>query len=77
MLYASPETTAIVTIIAKNYLAFARTLMQSAKTHQPNWRRVVILVDEPEGKFDINEEDFEVIELSNLPLRQLQSLRFK
>ena len=38
--------TAVFTIVSKNYLSYARTLMQSLSAAHPEWRQYVLLVDE-------------------------------
>src|ERR1700712_3341098 len=48
----------ICTIIAKNYLPHALTLMQSVKQHNPDFLRFVLLVDQIEGYFEPDQEDF-------------------
>ena len=48
----TPGSTAVFTIIAKNYLAHARVLMHSIKEHHPEWRRFVILADRVDECFD-------------------------
>lgn len=52
--------TAVVTVIAKNYLAQARTLMQSVRAHHPECERIVLLSDRVDDAFDPAEEDFAV-----------------
>lgn len=51
---------ALCTIIAKNYLPFARTLMASVKAYHPEFRRFVLLVDDPQNSFDTAAEDFAI-----------------
>ena len=62
------------TIVAKNYLAYARVLARSFLAHHPDGRFVVLLVDRVDGWFDPGEEPFDVLEveeLDNVPaLRQ-------
>lgn len=62
--------TVICTIVAKNYLAAARTLMHSIQEFHDNLHLVVLLVDTIDGHFDPNDEPFDVIlgtELENIP----------
>src|SRR5712692_253447 len=51
----------ICTIIARNYLAQARTLMRSIQTFHPDVHKVVLVVDPIEQYFDPRQESFEVI----------------
>ena len=69
--------TAIFTIIAKNYLPYARVLMRSAATIHPEWQRFVILVDQVDGYFVPRAEDFEIVLLSELPIPRLRWFQFK
>lgn len=69
--------TAVFTIIAKNYLPYARVLMSSVALHHPNWRRFVILVDAVDGYFDPRWENFEIIFSSALPCPKIEWFQFK
>jgi hypothetical protein len=69
--------TALFTIIAKNYLAYARVLMVSAATHHPEFRRFIILIDEPDGCFDPGKEPTCILPLSDFAIPHLPLLRFK
>lgn len=59
---------AICTIISCNYLALARTLMQSVEQHHPECARHVLLVDENRGRFDPAAERFQVLPVADLAL---------
>ncbi len=66
------------TIVAKNYLAYARVLARSFLEHHPGGRFVVLLVDRVDGCFDPEQEPFDVLEveqLDNLP--ELRQFLFK
>lgn len=66
------------TIIARNYLAYARVLAQSFLDHHPRSRFVVLLVDRVDGCFDPEREPFDVLEveqLDNVP--ELRQFLFK
>ncbi len=66
------------TIVAKNYLAYARVLARSFLAHHPEGRFVVLLVDRVDGCFDPEQEPFDVIEveqLDNVP--ELRQFLFK
>jgi len=73
----TPATTAVVTIIAKNYLAQARVLMESVKDFDPTFLRFVLLIDEPEGFFDPAEEDFLVLSSAELGIPKSRWFHFK
>lgn len=68
---------AICTIIAKNYVAFARTLAQSFLALHSDGRCFVLIVDDFEGFIDPAEECFEIIRLTDLEIPDLPSLCFK
>ncbi|MDA8105316.1 MAG: hypothetical protein M0Z71_08015 [Nitrospiraceae bacterium] len=67
----------VFTIISKNYLSHARVLMKSCAEHHPTVRRIVVLADKNEGYFDALSEDFEVIEVGELGIRDFASFAFK
>lgn len=48
----------VCTIVAKNYLPYARTLMHSIKQHNPEFKCFVLLADKIEGYFEPANEDF-------------------
>lgn len=68
---------AACTIIAKNYLPFARVLMSSLRALSPDILRIVILVDHPDGFFDPAHEDFDVILSEALPIPDSRWFHFK
>lgn len=59
-------TTIVCTILSKNYLAAARTLMLSVRQHHPDLHLVVLLVDTVDGYFDPAQEPFQVILASEI-----------
>jgi len=65
------------TIIAKNYLAAAKTLAQSFLAKNSDREFYVLIVDEFEGFVDDSNEDFEIIGLASLGIPNLPSLCFK
>lgn len=70
-------TAAAFTIVAKNYLAFARVLMSSLRKWAPEMKRIVVLTDKPDGYFDPDGEDFEVILSEDLPIPLSRWFHFK
>ncbi len=68
---------AIFTIASKNYLAYARTLMDSVAAHQPDADRFVLLVDRIDGCFDPSKENFKVVEIEDLDIPAKESFFFK
>jgi glycosyltransferase involved in cell wall biosynthesis len=76
---AASETpsTAVFTIVSKNYLHFARTLMQSIAEHVPNARRFVLLVDENRGEVNFATAPYEVVEIGKLGLPEPRKFAFR
>jgi glycosyltransferase involved in cell wall biosynthesis len=68
---------AFCTIVAKNYLPFARVLMNSVRRYHPDALRVVVLVDEIEGYFDPACEPFELILSRDLDIPNSRWFHFK
>lgn len=68
---------AICTIIAKNYVAFARTLAQSFLSLHPDYKCYVLIVDDFEGHIDPSDECFEIVKLTDLKIPDLPGLCFK
>lgn len=67
----------IFTIIAKNYLAAARTLMDSVAKHCPEAVRVVVFVDQVEDCFDPAKEKFQLIGSHSLDIPNIHWFHFK
>jgi len=68
---------ALCTIIAKNYIAHARTLVESFLEWHPGIPCYVLIVDEFEGYVVPAQEQFEVISLRELELPKVTSFCFK
>ena len=68
---------AFCTIIAKNYLAYARVLGRSLREHHPDLPFYVLLVDEPEGYFDPEAEPFTVLRLEDVALPRPREFCFR
>lgn len=73
----SIDQTAFGCVITRNRLAWARTLVHSIRSFHPDAQCFVLLVDDVEHCFKASEEQFEVVELSDLSVGQLAALRFK
>src|SRR6266481_4841391 len=56
----------LCTIIAKNYVAFARTLAQSFLSQYSGGKVYVLIVDDFEGYINPAEECFEIVKLAEL-----------
>lgn len=68
---------AACTIIAKNYLPFARVLAESWHKFHPNAPLFVLLLDAPTGFFSPQEEDFRTILITELGIPNLEGFLFK
>jgi glycosyltransferase involved in cell wall biosynthesis len=68
---------AVCTIIAKNYLAYARALVKSVRRHHPGLAFYVLFVDDTAGFVDAAEEDFELLDLGVLDLPRRQEFLFR
>lgn len=67
----------ICTIIAKNYLAFARTLCASFLESHPDGSCYVLIIDDIDGYVNSGNELFELIKLSDLNMAGQKELCFK
>jgi glycosyltransferase involved in cell wall biosynthesis len=62
----------VFTICSKNYLHYARTLMESVRLHQPGAVRVVALCDDPDGiEPALDPEEFELLPMGALGIPEL------
>jgi len=68
---------AFVTIAAKNYLAHTRVLLASVEKWHPDALRILILVDDVEGCFSEDDENYAVIPSSDLPVPNGRWFHFK
>jgi len=66
-----------VTIVAKNYIAYARTLCNSFLSHHPNGVFSVLVIDDIEGYIDPAKENFKILSLSSLHIPDLRDFCFK
>jgi hypothetical protein len=67
----------ICTIIAKNYIAFARTLCTSFLEHHPDGKCYVLIIDGFEGYINAAQENFEIIRIEELGIPKLAEFCFK
>ncbi|MEL6271125.1 MAG: glycosyltransferase, partial [Chloroflexota bacterium] len=72
-----PTTTVIVTIISKNYLAAARTLMQSVRQLHDDVVLMVGLVDTIDDRFSPADEVFDVVLASDLGIPRWEHFAMK
>lgn len=72
-----PTDLAILTIVAKNYLPFARVLCRSFLAHHPRARAFVLLSDRNAGAFDPAQEPFTLVEVEDLSIPSFRSMAFQ
>ena len=73
----STARTAVCTIVARNYVPFARTLMGSLRDVHPDWERHVLLADEAGDVSASHAGEFRVVELGELDLPQPRRFLFR
>jgi hypothetical protein len=71
------ESLAVGTIVAKNYLPFARVLAESFRRHHPDIPFFVVLADEVDGYFDPAAESFSMLTLRDLAIPHLERFCFQ
>jgi hypothetical protein len=69
-------TLAVGTVVAKNYIPFARVLAESFRRHHPDIPFFVVLADEVEGYFDPAAEPFSMLTLRDLAIPHLERFCF-
>jgi hypothetical protein len=72
---AGPAT--VCTIIAKNYISFARVLCRSFLEHHPTSRCYALIIDDITGYVDPRNEPFEVLTLTDLGIPHVFEFCFK
>lgn len=65
---------AVATIVAKNYLAYARVLADSFLRHHPEVPLYTLLADGVDGRFDPEAERFRLLRLAELGIPDLRRL---
>ena len=64
----------ICTIIACNYVAFARVLAETFRTHHPDGTCWVLVIDELDGRIDPAAEPFEVVTPAELGIERFEQM---
>lgn len=67
----------ICTIIAKNYISFARTLCSSFLEFHPDGKCYVLIIDAFDGFIDEYQEIFQIIKTDDLNISDIQSFCYK
>lgn len=69
--------TVFFTIVAKNYISYARTLCKSIAEHHPDARIIIGLSDRLGDGIDATSEQFEIIEAEDLDLPNFEQFSFR
>ena len=64
----------ICTIIAKNYLAYARVLARTFAQQHPGSRCFTLVIDDPDGYIDPASEPFELVRSADLPIDDFEQM---
>ena len=64
----------ICTIIAKNYVAYARVLARSFREHHPDARCHTLVIDDVEGQLDAQQEPFELVTPDQIGLPEFPAM---
>lgn len=64
----------ICTIVARNYMAYARVLAESFLAHHPAGECTVLVIDDVEGEVDDSTEPFRVLRPSELALERFEGM---
>jgi glycosyltransferase involved in cell wall biosynthesis len=64
----------ICTIVARNYLPYARVLTESFLAHHPGGESIVLLVDDPNGAVDESAEPFRLVRPDALSIDRFEAM---
>src|SRR3954453_1369268 len=64
----------VCTIIAKNYVAYARVLARSFREHHPDGRMWVLVIDDFDGHIDPAAEPFDVVSVADLEIEDFDRM---
>jgi glycosyltransferase involved in cell wall biosynthesis len=64
----------ICTIVARNYLAYARVLAESFKAQHPDGECIVLVIDDIAGEVDSAREPFEVMRPADLEIERFEGM---
>lgn len=70
-------TTVFFTVVAKNYMSYARTLCESIAKHHPDAKIYIGLSDKLAGELDPDNENYEIIEAGQLGLPNFNAFAFR
>ena len=69
--------TAVFTIASQNYIAYARTLLESVADQHPESDRYLLLVDEPDVLLDLSDENYTVVLANDIGIESFCDMAFK
>jgi hypothetical protein len=75
--HSTPDVPAIATIVAKNYLAQARTLTDSFLEEHPNGKVYVLLIDRIENAFNPNDERYVLFEAEDIEMEDFWTMTLR
>jgi len=64
----------ICTIVAKNYVSYARVLAHSFRAHHPDGRCFVLVIDDAHGYIDAAQEPFELVTIDMLDIEHFERM---
>jgi len=64
----------ICTIVARNYLPYARVLAESFRAQHPDGEAIVLVVDDPRQELEDSAEPFRVVRPDALPLERFEAM---
>lgn len=67
----------VCTIVTKNYIAYARSMVASFLQHHPEGRAFVLIVDDYEGFIEPSKEPFTIISTDDFNIGDIEHWRFK
>jgi hypothetical protein len=69
--------TVVCTVVARNYVAYARVLARSLREHAPGLPYIVLLIDEPGAPLDPAAESFPILALADLGIPDIRPTCFR
>lgn len=75
--HVGEKKTVLFTVVSQNYMAFARTVLQSVREQHPEFALFICLVDEGEG-FEVEEkDDFKIVRIRDINLPNFMDMRIR
>jgi glycosyltransferase involved in cell wall biosynthesis len=71
------KSTALFTIVSRNYMALARAVLQSVRDQHPEFALFICLVDDSEGLEFAEMDDFQIVQVSDIDLPNFLDMRVR